>query len=695
MSRTGVDVLAQVAELLTARKAELRALAERTYSEFGVAQPFAERGAELVDALIAALRDGEAELYAHGLACGERNAGFIRTQGVRLSEIAPALHRARIEAFFVRLPEQLPAELRTVALRHVAQFFSGYTGRLHSGDVAADYARLGLMVRRIATSRSADELARVAVDAARQVLALDAAWIGRRDDGTWRIGASSGLVVAPESIVVPDAAIAGIEVLLSGETLVIENVEDTVEAGRPPGAVLGLGSSLSVPIVVDGECRGLLGIGRRQPSHFPLQERAIADILGAQIAARMRELHAAERVRQSLSALHESERRLREQLRRKEQIVDALQQAFVPRALPTAPGVAFDAVYRPAEDDARVGGDWYDAFALPDGRIVFSVGDVAGHGLDAAVRMALLRQGILAAALDAGDPALVLERVNRMLLVQKGGLATAIVGFVEPSTCEVVYASAGHPPPILAGAGRAAFLPYGGMPLGIQPELELAVTRVPWTGPSAIVLYTDGLVEFSRDIAAAERRLLDVTLAVGAERDDDPASSIVARTLAGSRTEDDMAVLVLRLEPQRGRAVVSGSQTGTVLGSWDFDAREPAAAPLVRRRVVRFLARVARSEDDPSNAELVLGELLANVVEHAPGPVHVEVDWRDRAPLLTVRDAGPGFHERRRRLSPPTSESGRGLYLISQLGQDLNVRKRLEGGMELTVLLPLDRVVDD
>ncbi len=513
--------------------------------------------------------------------------------------------------------------------------------------------------------------------------------------GTWRIVASAGLSEAADSLVAPDDAIEGVEALLSGETLVLADMTAGSATNRAVGEALGMGSSLSVPILVDGECRGLLGMGRRRPSAFPLQERAIAEILGAQIAARMRELHASERARTSLSALHESERRLREQLRRKEQIVDALQQAFVPRALPTASGVAFDAVYRPAEDDARVGGDWYDAFALPDGRIVFSVGDVAGHGLDAAVRMALLRQGILAAALDTGDPARVLERVNRMLLVQKGGLATAIVGFVEPSTREVVYASAGHPPPIVATGAGATFLPHGGIPLGIDSDPQVTVTRVPWTGPTLIALYTDGLIEFSRDIAAAETALLAVTAAVAAERDENPASSIVARTLAGSRTEDDMAVLVLRLEPQRGRAVVSASQTGTVLGSWDFDASEAAVAPVVRRRIVRFLARVAASESNPLDAELVLGELLANVVEHAPGPVHIEVDWRDREPLLTVRDAGPGFHDRRRRLSPPTSESGRGLYLISQLGRELHVRKRLEGGMELSVLLPLARVVED
>ena len=183
-------------------------------------------------------------------------------------------------------------------------------------------------------------------------------------------------------------------------------------------------------------------------------------------------------MRDALDALEESDRRLREQLRRKEQIVETLQQIYIPRAFPTVPGISFDAVYVPAEDDARVGGDWYDVFRLPDGRLAFSVGDVAGHGLHAAVTMGAIRQAIYVASLDSPDPAVVLRSVNRVLLLQQAGMATAIVGFLDPRTRVITYASAGHPPPLVAGPSGARFLEPGGIPLGILDDPLITESRI-------------------------------------------------------------------------------------------------------------------------------------------------------------------------------------------------------------------------
>ncbi len=154
------------------------------------------------------------------MADGERNAAWVRAQGVRLSEIAPALHRGRIELFFVQLPARLPPELRVPAVRHIAQL----PARVHRPAAQrrrrGRLCRLGLTVRRVATARSAEELARVAVRAAREVLAIDAAWLGRREAGTWQIVEHAGLSEAAGSLVAPDEAIDGVEALLSGETLV-------------------------------------------------------------------------------------------------------------------------------------------------------------------------------------------------------------------------------------------------------------------------------------------------------------------------------------------------------------------------------------------------------------------------------------------------------------------------------------------
>jgi serine phosphatase RsbU (regulator of sigma subunit) len=94
---------------------------------------------------------------------------------------------------------------------------------------------------------------------------------------------------------------------------------------------------------------------------------------------------------------------------REHEVSLAFQNAAMPRALPTMPGLAFDAIYEAAGEDALVGGDWYDAFGLPDGRVVISVGDVGGSGLEAAVTMGAVRQTIRGAAQVFAEPAAALD----------------------------------------------------------------------------------------------------------------------------------------------------------------------------------------------------------------------------------------------------------------------------------------------
>lgn len=136
-------------------------------------------------------------------------------------------------------------------------------------------------------------------------------------------------------------------------------------------------------------------------------------------------------------------------------------------------GVTLRGAYVCAEKETQVGGDWYDAFHLPDGRILFSIGDVAGHGIEAAVVMTYARQAIIAAAIDESDPAMVLERTNRAILLQDAKMVTAICGFVDTTTFETVYSTAGHPAPILVGPGLGArYLPQSGVPLGVFTECD-------------------------------------------------------------------------------------------------------------------------------------------------------------------------------------------------------------------------------
>lgn len=227
---------------------------------------------------------------------------------------------------------------------------------------------------------------------------------------------------------------------------------------------------------------------------------------------------------------------------RAKHVADTLQQAFIPRSLPERPHVRFDAAYIPAEHEAAIGGDWYDAFELDDGTIVFSIGDVAGHGLDAAVAMGNIRQAILGASVDSSDPAEVLTKVNRLMLLQRSHIATAIVGFIKDG--EVLYCSAGHPPAVFARAGNARFLAHGGMPLGVDRKGHLAMHRVAVEPGTLLVLYTDGLTEARREIDEDEEKLL--AACARASRNGMKAADIRAAVLGSGTSPDDTAIMMLR-----------------------------------------------------------------------------------------------------------------------------------------------------
>ncbi len=227
------------------------------------------------------------------------------------------------------------------------------------------------------------------------------------------------------------------------------------------------------------------------------------------------------------------------------QITDRLQEEFQKRQLPVVHNVGFSATYVPART-GMIGGDWYDAFELPDGRIMFSIGDVAGHGVDGAVTMTRAREAILAVALGATDPGKVLESANVALMLQDTKFATAICGYIDPSTLRVAYATAGHPPAIMVGLdGVAEHLQYDGLPLGVAHDSRYRSFEVQVEHGAILVLYTDGLLEYDRDLLAGERRILEAVSAIALRRLDNPAAAIRDAIFTGYEPTDDVAIMTI------------------------------------------------------------------------------------------------------------------------------------------------------
>jgi CHASE3 domain sensor protein len=240
-------------------------------------------------------------------------------------------------------------------------------------------------------------------------------------------------------------------------------------------------------------------------------------------------------------------------------IADALQAAFVQKALPVLPNLGFHASYVPAGAEAQVGGDWYDAFELPDGRILVSIGDVAGHGIEAAVIMSRARQAIISSALHETDPGAVLRKANETLMLQDAKMVTAVCGYIDPATLEIVYATAGHPAPILAFRDSAAyFLEHDGLPLGILPNVHYASFTAHACAGALLLLYTDGVIEHKRDLIEGERRLLEAAQAAAAQGAADPASSVRMAIFADKLPVDDVAIMTVSF------AVGAAARTATV-----------------------------------------------------------------------------------------------------------------------------------
>jgi serine phosphatase RsbU (regulator of sigma subunit) len=248
---------------------------------------------------------------------------------------------------------------------------------------------------------------------------------------------------------------------------------------------------------------------------------------------------------------------LREELEDQRRVADVLQEAFLRSALPKMPGAALSAIYVPARLEAKVGGDWYDAYELSPGRIFFSIGDVAGHGVEAAVVMSRVRQALLALATIESDPARLLANANCVLLMQESPMVTALCGFVDVARGLVTIASAGHPPALFAHPGGVIrSVGAGGPPLGSFESASYAASEIEIYPGTLLVLYTDGLIEFDRDWSAGESRLLEVVkrISPGAA---EPADAIFKRVLRGAAPGDDVAILTIRFTS--GAAVTSSS----------------------------------------------------------------------------------------------------------------------------------------
>lgn len=237
-----------------------------------------------------------------------------------------------------------------------------------------------------------------------------------------------------------------------------------------------------------------------------------------------------------------------------ERIATRFQRAALPSDLPTVPNLALDGLYEPSSEDLLVGGDWYDAFSLPDGRLAITIGDVLGHGLDAAVWMSRMRNGFRAALLADPDPGRALAIGDTMLRLETGEqFTTAIIALLDPVRLTMTCASAGHPGPLVWDADSHGVIdPFGdrGIPLGLAGfERGLITSPTITLYPGAFAaFFTDGLLEWDRNIDAAWASLHRAIALPQIRYAEHPAHALREAVIDGAPHADDLAILTIRCE---------------------------------------------------------------------------------------------------------------------------------------------------
>jgi serine phosphatase RsbU (regulator of sigma subunit) len=346
-----------------------------------------------------------------------------------------------------------------------------------------------------------------------------------------------------------------------------------------------------------------------------------------------------------------------------------LQRSMLPTDLSAPCSVEVRHRYLPASQLVEVGGDWYESIALPGARVALVVGDVAGHGVRAAVTMGRLRTAIQTLAMLELSPAESLQQLNELMQTlgeQEPHFATcsyAVYDAVQ-GTCEV--ASAGHLPPLLVRPdGNSEFLDVSpAPPLGIGEGI-IHSRSFEVEDDSMFVLYTDGLVESrDRDIDDGLKRLQSTFGPGSAGR---PVEELCKAAVAGAYADqqrDDIAVLIARLSR------IDGSQ----LATWVLPG-ELTSAGEARALVTEPLEKWELTGMVPTT-QLLVSELVTNAIRYTDGPVTLRLVL-ERALTCEVADTSPT--PPRMRHAARDDESGRGLQVVSQLALRWGTRRTAGG----------------
>ncbi|MGX1758023.1 SpoIIE family protein phosphatase [Streptomyces lydicus] len=414
-------------------------------------------------------------------------------------------------------------------------------------------------------------------------------------------------------------------------------------------------STMVVPLRAGGALMGLVTFLRTAPSVFDKGEIELADELVIRTAVCLD--NARRFTREHTAAL-------------------TLQRNLLPQHLPAQSAVDLAYRYLPSDERTGVGGDWFDVIGLSGTRVGLVVGDVVGHGLQAAVTMGRLRTTVRALARLDLSPDELLSRLDDLVgqtaeeqaatVGQDAGPddvatgVTCLYAVYDPVSRRCTMARAGHLPPAVVDAEGGLYFPDlpVGPPLGLG-GLPFESLEIELPAGSLIALFTNGLVEGrDRDIDEG-LAILGRVLSDHRRPLDELCIHTLAELLPDGPAVDDSALLLVRTRELDARQVAA----------WELPA-EPAAVGKARERATGQLLEWGL-EELSYTTELVVSELVTNAVRHASGPLHLRL-LRDRTLLTEVSDTGHTSPHLRH--SASDDEGGRGLFIVAQLVQRWGTR---------------------
>jgi anti-sigma regulatory factor (Ser/Thr protein kinase)/putative methionine-R-sulfoxide reductase with GAF domain len=419
--------------------------------------------------------------------------------------------------------------------------------------------------------------------------------------------------------------------------VIIQDLERSpIEIINPVFRERGVRSLLGVPMVVGRRLVGVMHVGTLSPRRFTDDDvhllRAVAD-------------------RAAMAIDHE---RLVLQYR----IAEGLQRRLLPERFPEVPGLEFAARYLPAAEAATVGGDWYDAFTLPDGRVALTVGDVVGHGVTAASLMGELRTALRVYGLEEEGARQVMRKLSRFV-AGRGieSMATCAYATLDLERSVVCLASAGHPPPLLVSPSGARYVEQrGGPPLGTKADHPYEATEFALGSGEILLLYTDGVIERRGHLLSAGQERLAKD-AAAAPLEPELLSAKVVEALPMNGPDDAVVLAMQNLTGADGRLSLTLSASAEQL-------------IVVRRALRRWLRGDRVTPADVSATVLATNEACSNAVEHAYGPgeatFEVEAERGGHTVEVTVRDRG-------RWREPRGEHRGRGLMMMRAAMDEVEV----------------------